>query len=126
MAYKLTDEEQRRYNALLKIGASHEEALDAIATDREIDRGADPFPLSAEQKKVAKKMTNAETHAKVERKKVERKANTTKADLVTFLAEMLQNKVENVEITNAERQIAFSCGDEMFELTLVQKRKPKK
>ena len=32
---------------------------------------------------------------------------------------------ENVEITNAERMIAFSIGDEKYEITLIQKRKPK-
>jgi hypothetical protein len=33
--------------------------------------------------------------------------------------------VENAEITNKERQIAFQIGEDKFELTLVQKRKPK-
>jgi hypothetical protein len=33
---------------------------------------------------------------------------------------------ENVEITNKERQISFSIGDQKYELTLVQKRAPKK
>ena len=37
-----------------------------------------------------------------------------------------QFSVENIEITNKERQIAFKIGEDMFELTLVQKRKPKK
>jgi hypothetical protein len=30
-----------------------------------------------------------------------------------------------VEITNKERQIAFKIGENAYELTLVQKRKPK-
>lgn len=33
--------------------------------------------------------------------------------------------VVDLAITNKERQIAFKIGDDSFELTLVQKRKPK-
>lgn len=122
----MTDIDKRRFDAMLKLGMSEAEALDCLKTDKEIDKGADPFPLSAEQKKVAKKMTNSDTHAKVERKKVERKGNSVKAELITSLAEFLQNSVENVEIANAERMITFSVNGENFDLTLIQKRKPKK
>ena len=34
-----------------KLGCTKEEALDIIKTDKEINKGADPFPLTAEQKK---------------------------------------------------------------------------
>lgn len=37
-----------------KLGCTKEEALDIIKTDKEINKGADPFPLTAEQKKVEK------------------------------------------------------------------------
>ena len=48
------------------------------------------------------------------------------AELAQFLAENSENACENVEITNKERQIAFKIGENDYELTLVQKRKPKK
>jgi hypothetical protein len=35
----------------------------------------------------------------------------------------MTNNAENVEITNAERQIAFTVGENKYELTLTQKRK---
>lgn len=61
--------------------------------------------------------------------KKERKPNATKggliAELAQFLAEKSDFSVKNLEITNKERQIAFEIGDDKFELTLVQKRKPK-
>ncbi len=61
--------------------------------------------------------------------KRERKPNATKggliAELAQFLAESSGFAVENLEIVNKERQIAFEIGEEKFELTLVQKRKPK-
>ena len=34
------------------LGISEAEALDIIKTDEQIDKGADPFPLTAEQKKL--------------------------------------------------------------------------
>ena len=42
-----------------------------------------------------------------------------------LLAENSENACKNVEITNKERQIAFQIGENNYELTLVQKRKPK-
>ena len=33
---------------------------------------------------------------------------------------------ENVEVTNIERMIAFSIGDDKYEVTLAKKRKPKR
>lgn len=62
--------------------------------------------------------------------KRERKPNATKGGLISELAQFLTENsdfaVEKLEITNKERQIAFEIGGEKFELTLVQKRKPKK
>ena len=58
-----------------------------------------------------------------------RKENPTKAGIIAeiakFLEENSENACENVEITNKERQIAFKIGENCYELTLVQKRKPK-
>ena len=55
--------------------------------------------------------------------------NPTKANIIAELARfLLQNATfepENVEIANKERQITFKIGDTAFDLTLVQKRKPK-
>ena len=62
-------------------------------------------------------------------KKRERKANPTTggiiAELAKFLSDSSEFATESVEITNKERQIAFKIGEDAFELTLVQKRKPK-
>lgn len=122
--------------ALRKIGLTEEEIAEVIATDKAIDKGADPFPLTEEQKKVVKKMTNSDTKTKktaptvykFEQKKT-RKENATKggiiAEIAQFLSENSQFSPNLVEITNKERQIAFRIGENDYELTLVQKRKPK-
>ena len=122
----------QKENIMRVLGVSSEEADEILACDKEIDRGKRmDFDLDPETEKMAKKFANV-----TERKptvynftKRERKANPTKggiiAELATFLTENSEFATENVEITNKERQIAFKIGDDCFELTLVQKRKPK-
>lgn len=116
------------------LGCSEEEALDVIATDKIIDKGGrTQYDLTKEQEKEAMKMSRVDERkaksADNKRGKV-RPENLTKSGIIAEIAEFLsQNNqflCENVEITNKERQIAFKCGENMYELTLVQKRKPKK
>ena len=58
-----------------------------------------------------------------------RAENPTKSGIIAEIAQWLMENAgfsaENVEITNKERQIAFKIGENAYELTLVQKRKPK-
>ena len=110
---------------------SEAEAKAIYEADKAIDRNEPmPFDLTAEQKKVAKKYTSTGTKAPTVYKYSKRKThkeNPTKAaiiaELFDFLTKNSENACENVEITNKERQIAFKCGENAYELTLVQKRK---
>lgn len=129
----LSKEDERKKIALMRLGMSEQAALDVIECDHEIDRDIpQQFDLDPEREKMAKKFANA-THKKkpanYEFKKRERKSNPTKegiiAELAKFLIEQSENECENVEIVNKERQIAFSVGDQKYELTLIAKRKPK-
>ena len=107
---------------------SRAEAEQILADDKSIDRGERMnFDLSKEEEKQAKKYANTGTRQtsgqKTERK---RKENPTKAATIAEIAQFLtENGYEMVEITNKERQIAFKIGENAYELTLVQKRKPK-
>lgn len=107
---------------------SREEAEQVIADDKAIDRGERmAFDLDPQAEKMAKKYANTGTRqtsgAKTERK---RKENPTKATIISEIAQFLtENGYEMVEITNKERQIALKVGENAFEITLVQKRKPK-
>ena len=66
------------------------------------------------------------------RKAPVRKPDETKRALISLLECSLVEdpgqclNVENVEVTNIERMIAFSIGDDKYEITLSKKRKPKK
>lgn len=107
---------------------SREEAEAIYASDKAIDRGERmEFDLSPEAEKQAKKYANSATKqsssAKVERK---RKENPEKAGIIADLAHFLAEKgCDLVEITNKERQILLKVGENTYELTLTQKRKPK-
>lgn len=110
------------------LNCSQEEAMEILLADKAIDRGERmEFDLSPEAEKQAKKYANTGTKQtngqKTERK---RKENPTKAATIAEIAQFLtENGYEMVEITNKERQIAFKIGENAYELTLVQKRKPK-
>ena len=119
------------------LDVSAEEADEILKADKAIDRGERvPFDLSPEKEKLAKKFANVDTKKRkkptvynLDAKGKARKENPTKASIIAELAKFLtknsENACEMVEITNKERQIAFKIGENAYELTLVQKRKPK-
>lgn len=127
----------KQLEAMKKLGLSDAEIQELIAADAAIDKGEKmDFDLTAEQMKEAKKYTKAGTKKAPTVYKMDntdgkrsRKENPTKAGIIAeiakFLVENSENACENVEITNKERQIAFKIGENLYELTLVQKRKPK-
>ena len=116
------------------LGCSADEAREIYAADCAIDKGEKmTFDLPPEKLKDAQKFAHTgtrKTPPAYKFTKRERKPNATKAGIIGELAQFLSEKsefsVENLEITNKERQISFKIGDDCFELTLVQKRKPKK
>jgi hypothetical protein len=130
---------EKEYEELIEshikhLGCTREEAIDIIETDKVIDKGGrTQYDLSKEDEKLAMKMSGvSERKAKSAdnmRGKV-RAENPTKSGIIAEIAEYLKENCgfacENVEITNKERQIAFKCGENSYEFTLVQKRKPKK
>ena len=118
---------------MFALKCTEEEALEVIEADEKIDKGErTDFDLSKEQEKLALKMSavtdRKSKNADSQRGKV-RAENPTKSGIITEIAEFLTEKsnfaCENVDITNKERQIAFSIGENNYEITLVQKRKKK-
>lgn len=84
-----------------------------------------------EQQALNQKATAANAGMRVqakERKKPTRKPDDLKRMLIAGLAKYMSeayDEVKNVEVTNIERMIAFSIGDDQYEITLTKKRKPK-
>lgn len=122
---------EKQIEALMKLGLSREEALQTLADDKDIDKGLPKdFDLTKEQLKNVKQYTKTGTRkTKDTPTKRERKENPTKAliiaEIFKFLTENDEISAENLEILNKERQIFFKCGENDYELTLTQKRKPK-
>ena len=131
----MAETQKERIMRILDVSA--EEADEILKADKAIDRGERvPFDLSPEQEKLAKTFANVDTKKRkkptvynLDAKGKARKENPTKASIIAelakFLTENSENACEMVEITNKERQIAFKIGENAYELTLVQKRKPK-
>lgn len=112
-------------------GISSAEADEMLACDKMIDQGKPvDFGLTKEQEKEASKYTKVKRGPTVYNfQKRERKENTTKSGIIAELARFLEENgelsCENIQITNKERMIFFHCGENDYEITLTQKRKPK-
>lgn len=131
----MAETQKERIMRILDVSA--EEADEILKADKAIDRGERvPFDLSPEKERLAKKFANVDTKQRkkptvynLDARGKARKENPTKASIIAelakFLTENSENACEMVEITNKERQIAFKIGENTYELTLVQKRKPK-
>lgn len=113
---------------------SYEEALEVYECDKAIDKGERmDFDISKEQEKKVRKMlkhetmSGARTFEKRPKQPKEKKINEPKKafieDLVAWLGK--SGDYGNIEVVNTERQVKFTIGEDTFELTLVQKRKPK-
>lgn len=117
---------------------SREEAIDLIKYDCDVEDGLDTeYDLTEEQKKNVQDMNRKIDHKKHGPVKRERKPNELKEALVAALADYLENVCEldmpdsgliycgEVEITNKNRMIHFSCKDKEFDLQLIEKRAKK-
>lgn len=130
MAQKV--DEKRVAELMKSLDCSREEALDIILYDEEVEDGtATRFDWTDEQKANKKEMARKIDHKKMNGVKRERKPNELKEAIVAELAELLSEEAqgqvyENVKVTNPNRMIAFSVNGKNFELTLVEKRAPKK
>lgn len=100
---------------------SKAEALDIIKSDEAIDKGANPFPLSADQEKASKKARTTATGVYTFEKK-ERKADTDKGKLIADLLDGIPY-VTDIEITNPEREFLFTYNGRKFKVTLSAPRK---
>lgn len=107
---------------LMKIlGITEAEALEVIATDKEIDRGAKLFELPDELKAGAKKARQADRKpTNYNFTKRERKADSEKAFLVSSMVEVLENVADGgtVDVVNAEREFTFFYKSRKYKVVL--------
>lgn len=104
---------------------TREEVLQMYADDDAIDHNAKLFELTDEQKKVEKKMRQADRKPTAYKfQKRERKPNEEKRELISMLAEAL-SEMEGMKVSNPERQIDFTVGENEYSIQLICHRKKK-
>ena len=107
-------------------GLSMRETIDRFLSDE--GYVVDPTVRELTEKAKSNGINNAGKVSSGKRKAPTRKPDETKRMLIAGLAKYMSEayaEVENVEVTNIERIIAFSIGDDKYEITLNKKRKPK-
>lgn len=107
------------------LDCSEAEAKDIIQKDKEIDKGADPFPLNKSQAEVSKKMRSvgrAPTAYKFTKR--ERKSDNAKRDLIDVLTQAVQvYGASSVDVVSAEREFTFKIDDRLYKIVLSCPRK---
>lgn len=129
----MTKEAEQLEKLMHSLQCTEAEARDVMAYDKAVEKGEKTaYDLPPDKAEVARKFAHTGTRKSptvYKFTKRERKPNATKAGIITelfkFLAENSDFATENVTILNKERMIGFKIGEEIYELTLVQKRKPK-
>ena len=126
----MTDHEKRVDELVDLLGCSIVEAEQIIADDEKINKNqAVDFGLSKEEEKKALKYANVKEHKKpavYKFDKREKKADVTKEGVIQALFDFLsKNGYEDTQILNKSKLISFKIADDVYELDLKRKRKPK-
>ena len=111
--------------SLMKLGLSEAEAKEVLEADRKIDKGEKmSFDLTKEQEKETRAMRQADRKPFVPKlDKRERKPNEAKREIIQVLDEALCDLVDDVTVTNPERQIDFIYNDVKYRIILSAPRK---
>ena len=101
---------------------TREEAIQLIADDVAVDKGAILFPLTAEQEKEAKKARQADRKQTVynfDTSKRKRAENPDKRFLIENLKASLENlECDSLEVTNPEREMIFHYKGTKYKIVL--------
>lgn len=116
----------KELSKILKI--SIPEAKEVLEMDKRIDRGEKLFELPPELEAGAKKARRAD-RKKVENVKRERKPDEDKRELIQYLESSLEDAhhrdmdLDDIIITNPEREMEFTYNGIKYRLTLMRPRK---
>ena len=111
--------EQDILRIMSALGVDRETATEIAQADKAIDRGEPmPFDLTAEQEKVTRTYRQVARPVMVESKPRPRKTDEDKREIISTLDDALCDLVDNVIVTNPERQLDFEYNGRKFRLTL--------
>lgn len=110
-----------------KLDLSIAEACELWLEDNALQVNEEQEALDKKAKASRITATIHEAKATKERKerKVVRKEDTTKENIIKALAERLEELATEVKIENIGKLITFKLGDDSFKLDLIRQRKPK-
>ena len=119
------DEELDKLVDQLDISLS--EAIELWLTDNDLETNEEQEELDKKAK--ASRITATIHEAKAEKpkkeRKVVRKEDATKENIIKALAEKLEELATDVKIENVGKLITFKLGEDTFKLDLIRQRKPK-
>lgn len=122
----IPDEELDKLVETLEI--SLYEAIDIWLSDNDIKENETVKELEkkAKENRITATIHQAKSSEKRERKKVERKADQVKDNLIEKLRDYLESiGFANVNITKIGKMIEFDFEEEHYKLDLIRQRKPK-
>lgn len=97
---------------------AEEEIADMLKCDKEIDRGADPFPLDPELEAGAKKARRADRTDTPKKANRERRIDPDKVEIIGVLNDAVCDLADDVgEVVN-EREFLFIYNGRKFKVTL--------
>lgn len=103
----MTSTEKRVADIMKKLNCTAEEALDVLETDKAIDKGAKPFELTDQQKRISKQSRQIARKPREQTNKAKREDNE-KLEFMRKLVEFLKTSgASDVVVTNPERQVDF-------------------
>lgn len=110
-----------------KLDLSIAEACELWLEDNDLQVNEEQEALDKKAKASRITATIHEAKATKERKerKVVRKEDTTKENIIKALAERLEELATEVKIENVGKLITFKLGEDSFKLDLIRQRKPK-
>lgn len=124
MAKKIDEAKVQQYMKIFDI--SEAEALQMLEDDATIDAGGKcewETELTAEQKKAMRQARMADRSPKEKATKRAKKENPDKQKIISAIGSLLADMGASAEITNAEREIAFTLDDVNYKLVLSVPRK---
>lgn len=120
---------EKQIENMRKLGYSEEEIAEMLADDLAIERSATAdkvfdWEMNISEHKRAMKNANVdEKKTPSERTKRERKPNMEKRDLIDIISCALREAGYETTVSNPERTVEFSIGEQNYSFTLTAHRK---
>ena len=107
----------KQIQAMRKIGMTEEEIADVLRTDKEIDRGADLFPLAKELQAGAKKARRAD-RTDTPKPRTREEDKDKRFLLCQLVATADRFALGDIEIVNPEREFLFTYNGKKYKVVL--------